>query len=58
MYTTIKITLTNGREIKWTSKEWDDYKYDGKYFIVIKNGAWVGFYNLDSVISIIVREEV
>ncbi|MBO5104060.1 MAG: hypothetical protein J6B74_03235 [Ruminococcus sp.] len=58
MYQTIKITMANGREIKWTSKEWDDYKYDRKYFIIIRNGAWVGFYNLDNVISIIVQEEV
>lgn len=58
MYQTIKILMANGHEIKWTPKEWDDYKYDGKYFIVMKNGAWLEFYNLDYVISISVLEEV
>ena len=50
--------MANGHEIKWTPKECDDYKYDGKYFIVMKNGAWLEFYNLDYVISISVLEEV
>ena len=53
----IKIVMTNGTEVKWLSEQWDDYKYDGKFFIIMKNGSWVGFYNLDFVISIIVKEE-
>jgi len=55
MYQTIKITMANSDEIKWTVDQWDDYKYDGKYFIITKGGVWVGFYNLDKVISIIVK---
>lgn len=51
----IKLVLTNSEEVKWTEEQWDDYQYDGKYFIIKKNGAWVGFYNLDYVISIIVK---
>ena len=39
----------------WTKEEWDDYVYDGKYFIIKRNGQWVGMYNLDYVISIIVK---
>ena len=53
----IKIVMTNGTKIKWLSEQWDDYKYDGKFFRIMKNGLWVGFYNLDFVISIIVKEE-
>lgn len=51
MYELIKIVMTNGAIIKWTKEQWDDYKYDGKFFIVKKNGSWIGFYNLDHVIS-------
>lgn len=51
----IKIVMTNGEEVKWTKEEWDDYLYDEKYFIVKRNGQWVGMYNLDYVISIIVK---
>ena len=42
-------------EIKWKKKEWTDYKYDGRYFIIVKNKKWVGFYNLDSIISIAIH---
>lgn len=51
----IKIIMKNGMEVKWIKEQWDDYCYDGKYFTVKKDGAWVGFYNLDCVISIIVK---
>ena len=49
----IKIVMKNGSLVKW--KKFDDYKYDGKYFIIIRDGNWVGFYNLDHVISIVVK---
>ena len=32
--------------------EYTDYRYDGKYFIVIKDKQWIGFYNLDSTMCI------
>lgn len=51
----IKIVMANSEEVKWTKEEWDDYVYDGKYFIIKRNGQWVGMYNLDYVISIIVK---
>ena len=51
----IKILMTNSDEIKWAADQWDDYKYDGKFFIIMKNGSWIGFYNLDKIISIIVK---
>lgn len=51
----IKIVMSNSEEVKWTKEEWDDYVYDGKYFIIKRNGQWVGMYNLDYVISIIVK---
>lgn len=39
----------------WGEDEWDDYCYDGKCFIVIKNNARVGFYNLDCVKTIVIK---
>lgn len=32
--------------------DYDDYKYDEKCLIFIKNSEWMGFYNIDSIISI------
>ena len=55
MYQTIKIAMKNSKQVVWEKDEWDDYLYDRKFFIVKKNNAWVGFYNLDEVISIIVQ---
>ena len=51
----IKIVFKNGCVVKWTKKEYDDYKYDGKCFIIIKNERWVCIYNMDSIVSVIVR---
>lgn len=51
----IKIIMTNSEEVKWTGDKWDNYLYDGKYFIIKKDGVWVGMYNLDYVISIVVK---
>lgn len=51
----LKITFKNGNVAKWKKKEYTDYKYDGKCFIVIKNEQWVGIYNMDNIISVVVR---
>ena len=52
----IKITMPNVQEVKWSKEEYDNYIHDGKYFIIVKDGKWAGFYNLDAVISIVVKE--
>ncbi len=51
----IKIVFKNGQIAKWKKKEWTDYKYDGRCFIIIKDEKWVGLYNMDSIISIITK---
>ena len=51
----ISIVLTNNKIVKWLNGEFDDYMYDGKFFIIKHNGEWIGFYNLEHVISIIVK---
>lgn len=49
----IKITMTNGNVVTWGEEAYTDYKYDGKFFIIIQDEQWVGFYNLDHVFSIV-----
>lgn len=53
----IKIVFKNGSIAKWKKKEYTDYKYDGKVFIIIKDEQWVGFYNMDSVVSVIIKDK-
>ena len=56
-YETINVTLKAGYTAEWEASkgEWDDYYYDGTVFVVKKNGAWVGIYNMDNVISVVVK---
>lgn len=51
----IKITLKNSTVVNWDNTEYSDYTYDGKFFIISKNGERVGFYNLDFIIAIIIK---
>ena len=51
----IQITFKNGTICRWKKEEYSDYKYDGKCFIVIKEEEWVGIYNMDSIICVIVK---
>lgn len=53
----ITITMNNSQKVKWQEEEYDNYMYNGKFFIIMKNGEWIGFYNLDAVISIIVKKQ-
>lgn len=56
-YNDIVITFNNGHSATWEAAkgEWDDYAYDGKVFIIKKDGAWVGIYNMDHIISVVVK---
>ncbi len=51
----LKIIMNNSQEVKWQKEEYDNYMYDGKFFIIIKNDEWIGFYNLNAVVSIVVK---
>lgn len=53
----IKIIFKNGTVVKWKKEEWTDYKYDGKCFIIIKDEQWVGFYNVGSIVSVIIKNK-
>lgn len=52
----IKIKLKNGEKVEWEQKDYDNYTYDGKCFIVIRNNRWVGFYNIDGIVSIKIED--
>lgn len=56
-YKIIEVTFKNGHSATWEADkdEWDDYDYDGKVFIIKKAGTWVGIYNMDNVISVVVK---
>ena len=56
MYNTIEITFKNGESDIWNTPDWVDCSYDDKVFIVKRNGAWIGFYNIDTVQKIIIKE--
>ena len=45
----LEIVFKNGDMVHYDIEEYTDYKYDGKYFIVIYDKQWIGFYNLDCI---------
>ena len=45
----ITIDFKNGEICHYSPSEYTDYNYDGKYFIVIKDKQWIGFYNLTEI---------
>ncbi len=52
----IRIVFKNGEVVKWKKKKkYTDYRYDGRYFIVIRDKQWVGLYNLDCVATIEIK---
>ena len=51
----LKLTLKNGCEVKWNNTDYDDYYYDGKVIAIRKDNKMVGLYNVDNVISTIVK---
>ena len=45
----IEIVFKNGDMANYKPEDYTDYKYDGKYFIVIYERQWIGVYNLDCI---------
>lgn len=54
-YETIIVIMKDGKCAEWEKDDWNDYTYDGKCFIVMKDGTYIGFYNIDEVRTIIVE---
>lgn len=53
----IEIVFRNGDMVNYQPDQYTDYRYDGKYFVVIDGTQWIGFYNLDCVEYITVKKE-
>ena len=51
----LKITFQDGTQKTYKSKQFTDYTYDRKCFVVIKKKQWIGIYNLDCIESIEVQ---
>lgn len=51
----IEIYLTKGDKDVWGKCEWDGYDVIHNLFVVVRNGAWVGVYPLNSIYKIVVR---
>lgn len=49
----LKITFIDGGEIVIPDDLWDDYRYDGKFFTVMKNGIDIAMYNAIKVFSLV-----
>lgn len=45
----ITIIFKNGEVCHYRPEEYTDYRYDGKYFIVIHESQWIGMYNLKEI---------
>lgn len=45
----ITIVFRNEETCRYGPDEYTDYRYDGKYFIVIRDKQWIGFYNLEVI---------
>lgn len=49
----LKITFIDGGEIVIPDDLWDDYRYDGKFFIVVQDGIDIAMYNATKVFSLV-----
>ena len=49
----LKITFIGGGEIVIPDEQWNDYRYDGKFFTIIKDGTDIAMYNAKEVFSVV-----
>lgn len=56
-YNVISIAFESGMTANWEADkgEWDDYTVRDGFFIIKKDNTWVGMYNMENIISIIVK---
>ncbi len=48
----IRILFKDGETVTYKKKDYTDYIYDGKTFVVVNKRKWIGIYNLDTIICI------
>lgn len=53
----IKISFRGGGEIVIPDEQWDDYRYDGKFFTIIYDGVDIAMYNAREVFSLILVKQ-
>lgn len=53
----IRITFIGGGEIIIPDEQWDDYRYDGKFFTIVKNGTDIAMYNAKQVFSLVLEQQ-
>lgn len=56
-YNTIRIVFKSGMTAVWEADkgEWDDYMVRDGFFVIKKDNSWVGMYNMENIISIVVK---
>lgn len=50
----IKIFFRDGKSDIIPQKLWDDYEVNDGLFVIKKNGAWIGFYQIDEISCMVV----
>ena len=53
----LRIVFKDGSIRKYKKKEFTDYYYDRKVFVVIKKKQWVGIYNIDAIATVEYEEK-
>ena len=48
----IKIAKSDGDVVTWKDEDYTGYRYDSKFFIVVRGDQDIGFYNMNHVVSI------
>lgn len=56
MYKTIVINFKNGGVIEIPEDCWDDYRYDGKFISIIRDGATTAMYNVSEIFSLVLEK--
>lgn len=51
---TIRVWFKDGKVDEIPQKLWDDYELNYGLFVVKRNGAWIGIYNMDVVACVTV----
>lgn len=48
----LRIVFKDGSVRKYKKKQFTDYYYDKKVFVVIKKKQWIGIYNIDAIATV------
>ena len=50
----IKVFFKDGKSDVIPQRFWDDYEYNNGLFVVKRDGAWIGIYNMDVVACVVI----